>query len=82
MNLCSPAKKDHLNNHILFSDNDRDNAYSTNIQIADINALNASLAVIKWKKTLDFYSDREKEYTNLYTINTQSLVNQDYESKI
>ena len=82
VNLCSSTKKDHLKNHISFSDNDRDNAYSTNIQIADINALNASLAIIKWKKTLDFYSDMEKEYTNFYTINTQSLVNQDHESKI
>ena len=81
VNLCSSTKKDHLKNHISFSENDRDNAYSTNIQIADINALNASLAIIKWKKTLDFYSDMEKEYTSFYTINTQSLVNQDHESK-
>ena len=81
-NLCSPAKKDHLKNQISLSNDHQDNDYSTNIQISDINALNASLAVIKWKKTLGFYSDKEKEYTSLYTINTQSLVNQDHESKI
>ena len=81
VNLCLPDKTDHLKNHISFSNNGQDNDYSTNIQIADINSLNASLAVIKWKKILGFYSDREKEYTNIYTINTQSLVSRDHESK-
>jgi hypothetical protein len=36
----------HVNDKISFSDG-KDDAYSTNIQIADLNALNATLAVIK-----------------------------------
>src|SRR5439155_21223531 len=40
---------------IPFQDGTADNAYDTNIQIADVNALNAALAVIKWKKLGQFY---------------------------
>ena len=40
---------------IPFSDGDGNDEYSRNIQIADLNALNAALAVIKWKKLFGFY---------------------------
>jgi hypothetical protein len=30
--------------------------YETNIQVVELNALNASLAVIQWKKHLGFYA--------------------------
>jgi molybdopterin/thiamine biosynthesis adenylyltransferase len=33
-----------------------DDEYATNIQIADLNALNAILAVIRWKRHLGFYA--------------------------
>ena len=32
--------------------------YGQNIQIAELNALNAALAIIKWKKLLGFYRER------------------------
>ena len=80
VNLGSPTYNSHLKDNISFLD-DMDDDYSTNIQIADVNALNASLAVIKWKKVLGFYSDYEKEHTSVYTINTHSLDNQDYDNK-
>lgn len=34
-----------------------DGIYSTNVQIAEINALNACQAVIEWKKYVGFYAD-------------------------
>jgi hypothetical protein len=34
---------------------DEDDAYERNIQIADLSALNAVLAVINWKKLCGFY---------------------------
>jgi hypothetical protein len=40
--------------------------YGTNIQIAELNALNAALAVIRWKKQLGFYRAREPEYSSVY----------------
>ena len=61
------------------SDIDVDNDYSRNIQIAELNALNAALAVIKWKKFLGFYADIEQEHSSYYQIDGNYIVN---ESKI
>ena len=51
--------------------------YARNIQIADLNALNAILAVIKWKKLFGFYVDLEREHHSTYTINGNVLMNED-----
>ena len=59
------------------SDRDGEDDYSRNIQIADLNALNAALAVIKWKKISGFYADLENEHTTLYQIDGNHLVNED-----
>jgi hypothetical protein len=53
------------------------NEYSTNIQIAELNALNAALAVIKWKKLRDFYLDLEGEHHTTYTIDGNAMTNED-----
>jgi hypothetical protein len=55
-----------------------DNEYASNIQIADLNALNALMAVIKWKKMIGFYQDLKGEYNSTYTINTGQLINEDF----
>lgn len=70
-------KRDHLWKRVPFSDGGIENDYSRNIQIADLNALNAALAVIKWKKLCGFYQDLEKEHCSAYTINGNSLANED-----
>jgi len=45
-----------------------DNIYNSNIQIAEINALNCCLAIIKFKKFFGFYLDLENETSfGLYT---------------
>ncbi len=77
--LSTNDKRDHIlgKNRISFSDG-VDDEYSTNIQIADLNALNACLAVIKWKKLYGFYQDLENEYFTTYTINTAHLNNEDH----
>lgn len=41
--------------------------------IADINALNATLAVIKWKQFCGFYQDVVKAHHTTYSINSHSL---------
>lgn len=69
----SAEKMDHLNRRISFDDADGDNAYVRNIQIADLNALNAALAVIKWKKLCGFYQDLEGEHDSTYSINVNQL---------
>jgi len=72
-------KRDHVRNkqRISFSDGGGNNEYSRNIQIADLNALNAALAVIKWKKLYGFYKDFENEHFSAYTIDGNMLTNED-----
>ena len=51
-----------------------DDRYESNIQIADLNALNAIMAVIKWKKLMAFYRDtKSDDFMNLYTIHSNSI---------
>jgi hypothetical protein len=71
--------REHLRSkdRISFSVENGNNDYSKNIQIADLNALNAALAVIKWKKLFGFYRDLEKENFCAYTIDGNSLINDD-----
>jgi hypothetical protein len=52
-----------------------DDPYTQNIQIAELNALNAALAVIKWKKLSGFYRDEESEHNGLYVIGGNILIN-------
>lgn len=59
-------------------DNDNEDEYTQNIQIAELNALNASLAIIKWKKLLGFYYMAENEKHSLYSIDDNSIINEDF----
>lgn len=72
-------KRDHVREkqRIAFSDTIYNNEYDKNIQIADLNALNAALAVIKWKKLCGFYKDLENEHYCTYTIDGNALKNED-----
>jgi len=45
-----------------------ENEYDKNIQIADLNALNAALAVVAWKKLLGFYHEAPRMHYSTYTI--------------
>lgn len=75
----SQIKNDHLSKRISF-DNGHVDDYNANIQIAELNALNASLAVIRWKKYFHFYQDHEHEYNSSYSINVNMLLSEDLES--
>jgi hypothetical protein len=65
---------------VSLNNGDDNDEYRQNIQIAELNALNASLAVIKWKKFLGFYFDAENEKHSLYSIDDNSIINEDFES--
>jgi hypothetical protein len=71
------AKHDHLDSRIDFSDQAPDDIYDENIQVVELNALNATLAVIKWKKLLGVYADDEHEHSTAYTIDGNDLANED-----
>ena len=73
----TPGHRDHVRvgNRITFTDGGDE--YDHNIQIADLNMLNAVLAVIKWKKLYGFYADDEHELFTAYTITANQLLNAD-----
>jgi hypothetical protein len=74
--LGSPAMNGHLGRRISVGAPEEDE-YDTDIQIADLNALNAALAVMKWKKHFGFYADLELEHFSAYTIETNLLTSED-----
>jgi hypothetical protein len=72
-----PAQRDAARAQISFGQSMGDNQYSTNIQIADLNALNAALAVIAWKTTTGFYHNLGRKPFSTYAIDTGTLINED-----
>jgi hypothetical protein len=72
-------QRDHVwdKHRLPFGAPDPDNDYVQNIQVADLNALNATLAVIKWKKLMGFYIDLEGEHFSVYEVDGNSIVNDD-----
>ncbi len=50
------------------------NEYSSNIQIAELNALNAAIAVIRWKKLFGVYRDARQEVYAGYSIASGEMV--------
>ena len=57
-----------VNQYVSFEEADKD-LYASNIQTAELNALCALQAVIKWKQTLGFYLDNIKLDNCVYTTN-------------
>ena len=78
--VSTPTKRDHVRSRIPFSEGADRNEYEANIQIAELNALNAALAVIKWKKLFGFYQDLDHEHHCTYTIGGNMLLNEDRQS--
>jgi hypothetical protein len=75
----TPHQRSHVweKHRIPFSDGNPRDEYAQDIQVADLNALNAAFAVIKWKKLAGFYHDAEHEFHSLYTLDGNHLLNED-----
>ena len=72
----TPDRRDHVHQgRIPFAGGGKDDIYASNIQVADLNALNAVLAVVKWKKIRGFYRDLERELHCTYTTDGNALDN-------
>jgi hypothetical protein len=72
--LSTPEQSDHFPKHVSLEDGAvPDDLYATNIQVADLNALCAVMAVIKWKKFCGFYQDCYGEHQSAYAINAHQL---------
>ena len=69
-----PGSRTHFAARVDYSDVGND-VYRTNIQIAELNALNAAFAVIKWKKIRGFYADLECESGSVYMVECNVIAN-------
>ena len=71
--LCTPGKDTHLPKYVSLRGGAANDIYDSNIQVAEMNALNATMAVIRWKKYCGFYQDIYQELQTTYSINTHQL---------
>jgi hypothetical protein len=72
-----PGHRETARTSLPFGGTDEDAQYEKDIQIADLNALNACLAVIRWKRYRGFYSDSEREQLSTYTVTFNLLTDED-----
>ena len=76
----TPDFSQHLKSRVPYT-SDEENQYSSNIQISEMNALNAVLAVIKWKKVCGFYADIQHEHHTVYGISSNIITNEETDDK-
>jgi hypothetical protein len=70
-------KRDHLAKRVPRQDND-DDLYQSNIQIAELNMINAAFAVMRWKQFLGFYHDHINWHHLTFTTNSAHLDTEDF----
>ncbi|HEX4307301.1 MAG TPA: ThiF family adenylyltransferase [Solirubrobacterales bacterium] len=75
--LSTPTARDHLRRRVSLEDPRLGGDYDQNIQIAELNALNAAIAVIRWKRLLGFYADDGGEHSSFFVIETNQLLGED-----
>jgi len=56
-------------------DDEEDELYRTDIQIAAVNSLNAIMAVMRWKRWANYFRDERGETNSVYMIEGNSISN-------
>lgn len=71
--------RDHLwdSRHRLPVEASPDDLYDQNVQIIDLNALNAAIAVGRWKRFRGVFADLEGEHHSVYVVDGNDTVNED-----
>lgn len=70
----TPGQSEHLERDALISYFAGEDAeYDTNLQVDELNAITANLAVIRYKKILGFYADAEGEHHTVYVVDSGEL---------
>lgn len=72
---CTPEHPE-ASTRIDLSNGDANDVYSQNIQLAELNALNAALAVMKWKRMIGFYLDGVHEHHAVYQLDGNVMSNE------
>ena len=75
---CCPEYHHHAEDCIDLAGDEAPGEYERNAQLVELNALNAALAVIKWKKARGFYNDLTRELNSEYIIDGNKLINSYY----
>lgn len=76
VSLSLPGHRQELRERVSFAEPTKDDLYAKNIQIADLNALNAILAVARFKRHFGFYADLENELFSRYATDGNHLLNE------
>lgn len=71
--LVTSERADHFDEYAPQGMDTDEDLYRSNIQVADMNALNAALAVLKWKQFCEFYSDQFHVHHSTFSIDSHSL---------
>ena len=71
-----PGRREQARSRIPVPAPERDD-YGSNIQTADLNALNAMHAVIRWKRHIGTYADVTDEGFSTYSLITNEIANED-----
>lgn len=69
----TPGHYDHLARNVPMADVDANNEYTDNIQTVEMNALNALMAVLKWKRLSGFYADERQEFHSTYSTSFNQM---------
>lgn len=70
-------KKEVVEKYIPLEVDPIEDIYKSNIQIAELNALNAVYAVINYKKYIGVYQDYRTNYHSVYSIDVGEIMNED-----
>lgn len=73
--LVTPENKNHLNKIATSKQADED-LYASNIQISELNALNAIMGIITWKKLYKFYLSDEIYHNSTFIIDEKRIHNE------
>ena len=75
----TPAMRTHVHakDRIPMTGDADDELYRSNIQVADLNMLAGTLAVIQYKQLRGFYLDTEAEYHAIYSTDGNAIINED-----
>lgn len=72
--LFTPETAEAAIKEVPFDRQEGDNAYRKYVQIAELNALNAALAVIGYKQFRGFYTDDAKYYQNFISLGSSNWI--------
>ena len=71
----TPNTRGHLAARVSTGDREGDELYRSNIQVAELNAMNAILAVIRWKRLCGYYHDDSGDHDCTFTSSINKIVN-------